>query len=166
MSSTPSPNSTESHTSSLPHNLVLPNSRVGSALTRGQSIRDHIITRTDSSHSRYRMSVSLQLVVGVQTHLIPFYLKFWGLGLELAQVLCGLSQFLWVLIYYFRLCFEYSVALILSATSASYNILTLSALKIPGPYREGRDTHIQFKAQHSLFFAHLMRFVGRRDIVC
>lgn len=93
MSSTPSPNATDSHTSSLPPNFVLPNSRVGPALTRGQSIRDHIITRTDSSHSRYRMSVSLQLVVGVQTHLVPFYLKFWGGGRSLHRSCAGYHSF-------------------------------------------------------------------------
>lgn len=93
MPSTPSPNSTDSHTSSFPPNFVLPNSGVGPALTRGQSIRDHIITRTDSSHSRYRMSVFLQLVVGLQTNLVPFYLKFWGWGWSLHRSCAGYHSF-------------------------------------------------------------------------
>lgn len=162
MSSTLYPNSTKSHSSSLPTQLCLAQLKSGSCPDR-----DHIITRTDSSYSRHQMSAFLQLVVGVHTHLFPFYSEIWGLRLELAQVLCRLSQSLCIRIYIMsRLHLKNSVVLILSTTSASYNLPTLSALKIPGPYGEGSDMHIQFKTEHSiLLFTHLMRFWGEGHCV-
>lgn len=128
MSSTPSPNPTDSHSSSLPTQFCLAQLESGSCTDKGSVYQvSHRYKNRLFSQQVSNVSISAASV-GSSDPPCSLLLEILGLGLELAQVLCGLSQFLWVRIYYFRLGFEYSVVLILSATSASSNLPTLSAL--------------------------------------